>query len=247
MLDFLGAMVHWFFFGISFGWWQWRNRANDRAVIFVRQGPFTEHVLATRADITKDGEVFQYQKGKHAVIVKPTDLKIYWERERLLSVVDGEVIATSFDKPEPEVKTERVAIVRIPIVNVTLSHEVEVKPDPEAVIPKPAEPEPMSGSGRQQDETLISNVIDGHLATELAESPTMPGKGGWGFKELRWILLIVVALIIAFVVYKFVLHGHLPMIHTTAGNSTAPEPTPEPSATPHLIGYVIQIRNMLGV
>jgi hypothetical protein len=251
MLDLFGAMIHWFFFGCSFGWWQFRNHVNDRAVIFVRQGPFIDHVLAVRRDVTKDGQIFQYGNGKHAVIVKPTDPLCFWEHERMLGVVDGEAIATAFDKADqPERKFEQVKLLRIPVVDITLTHKVEVKP--EEVVPDPVLPRTdiVEGSGRQQDETLISNVIDGHLATELAESPTAPGKGGWGFKELRWVLLIGLALIIVFVVYKFVLHGHLPFLQSAAGNSTiTPTPGPglSPTITPHFSGLIIQIRSVIGV
>ena len=251
MLDLFGAMIHWFLFGCSFGWWQFRNHVNDRGVIFVRQGPFIDHVLAVRRDVTKEGQIFQYDNGKHAVIVKLDDPLRFWEHERMLGVVDGETIASAFDKADRANRVERqykdVALVHIPLIDVTLTHKVEVKPEEVSPDPVPVRAEVVEGTGRQQDETLISNVIDGHLATELAESPTAPGKGGWGFKELRWVLLIGLGLIIVFVVYKFVLHGHLPFLQSSAAGNSTVTPTPMPTITPHFSGLIIQIRSVIGV
>lgn len=251
MLSLLGSMVHWWWFGVQFGWWQFRNAVNDRAVIFVRQGPFIDHVLAKRRDIMKEGQIFQYDNGRHAVIAKVGDPLRFWEHERMLGVVDGEVIATVFDIPDLEAvkkesKSKENFLVHIAATVSTVVSNIKAKPDEPLVDPVPAISQLIEGTGKQQDESLISNVIDGHLATELAESPTAPGKGGWSFAQFRWVILIVVALIIIFVVYKFVLHGNLSFLHM--GNSTVTTtPTGTPVFSPIWSRLLIQGRGLIGV
>jgi hypothetical protein len=106
---------------------------------------------------------------------------------------------------------------------------------------------PVKGTGKQLDESLISSFTEGNAVTELSESMEAPAQGGMGFKQLRWVLLIVAVAVILFVVYKFVLHGHIP--GTAPAVTPTPTPTPSPMTTPHfsLNLWAIWARGVIGV
>lgn len=109
---------------------------------------------------------------------------------------------------------------------------------------------PFTGTGVLMEESLISSFMQGNATVQLSDSIESPGRrGGLDFKQLRWVLLAVGLIVAGVVVWKYVLHGHLP--------GSTPEVTPGPGPTPNLIpvgptmGWLLQwamyIRSVTGV
>lgn len=87
---------------------------------------------------------------------------------------------------------------------------------------------PVEGTGKQMDAEALSNFNRGDAVAQLSRSFRSAGAGlNWG--SLRWFLLIGGLAVIAFVVWRFVFHGHIPGTPTIA---PTPTPSPTPSASP---------------
>lgn len=190
------TVIHWWWFGVCVWWWRFRNDANDRAFLMLRQGHYYDHQLMVRKCITKDGDVYSYDK--HIVLVKKDHPFESWEDERFLGEVDGELVAT-----------------------------------------------PFTGTGVPMDDSLVSSFMQGNATVQLSNSMEAPARGVNNIGALKWVALIVAVIVIAFVVYKYILHGHLPGI----GGAVVPTPTPTPSGPvfSSLIEWAGWIRSVAGV
>lgn len=102
MIDFFKAWFNWGLLGLRIGWWRFRYRAVERAFVFVRQGVYYDLVLAHRIHQGKLGEI--YTLGREVCYVfndflrdqsakRNRDFFEVYEDERVLFVVDGEVVA----------------------------------------------------------------------------------------------------------------------------------------------------------
>jgi hypothetical protein len=110
MIGFLLAWFSWAMFGLELGWWRFRNFANERAIIMLRQGVYFDFRLAHRVYVSDLGEIFEYgQSVAYVFNERKTDrneineaAEIRWKYEpkhfevfdddRILFVVDGEVV-----------------------------------------------------------------------------------------------------------------------------------------------------------
>ena len=85
---------------------------------------------------------------------------------------------------------------------------------------------PFKGEAKSHDVSAVSLVMRGKIAAELlheySEPKGMGQAGGW----LKWVIIIAIAALIAFLVWHFGFHGNLPHI------GTAVQPTPTPGGTP---------------
>lgn len=80
---------------------------------------------------------------------------------------------------------------------------------------------PFSGSGVEVSGSLISKLVKGSVFDNQLEA--VSGVGGFKL-SLKWILVGVAVLAIGYVVWKYVLGGHLP---GGSGGGVEPLPTPE--------------------
>jgi hypothetical protein len=83
---------------------------------------------------------------------------------------------------------------------------------------------PVEGTGMPMEDTELSDFNRGdavHQAMQSIQGPAHGFAGNW-----KLFLAIGAIVIIGFVIYKFVLHGHIP------GTGVAPTPTPTPIPTP---------------
>lgn len=87
---------------------------------------------------------------------------------------------------------------------------------------------PVQGTGVAMEADALSNFNRGDAIKQISDSFRQGGQGlNWG--SLKWFLVIGAVIIIAFVVYKFILHGHLPGAAVTPTPTPLPEPTPTPA------------------
>lgn len=87
---------------------------------------------------------------------------------------------------------------------------------------------PLKGTGKQMDASILSEFNRGDFVYQMQGSYRTASKGiQWG--SMRWLFLIAVIAIILLVVWKFVLHGHMP---GTPVVTPTPTPTPQPTSTP---------------
>ena len=213
--------MSWSMFGLHIGWWKFRNKAIDRALILVRQGVFYTLEFGRRINTGKYGEIYAYGdkvayvlssaakmtvKDAMSGTIKTNktlgdnrgDFEVY-EDERLLFVVDGEVVTT-----------------------------------------------PVQGTGIPMDQDMLSKFNRGDAMKQALES-LRDGKKGMDWGSMKWLLLIAGIAIIVFVVWKFVLKGHMPGAVTTPGNTTTPMPSPSPEWGPMTAIYQWALWGMVNV
>jgi hypothetical protein len=202
MTELLKMPLYWALFGLRMAWWKIRNAACDRALIMVRQGSYYDLELATRIFKSDIGEIYQYgQNGIAYVFHKPVSdqgnkrerdpFEIY-EDERMLFVVDGEVITT-----------------------------------------------PVAGTGVPMAESVLSEFNRGDAIDQALKSLRDTGSH-FGLAQLKWWLLIGGIVIIGYVIYKYVLHGHIPGIGpgpTPTPAIPTPSPEPQPTFMPALLSW----------
>lgn len=196
------TLWHWYWFGLRCWWWRLRNSEEDRAFLMVRQGVYFGLELAHRIRVARLGEIFAYGRSGIAYvwaeIPKPIEAKDKDGKPYVLGVA-YEKIHVPFETYEDE----RVLFV--------VDGEVVTGP--------------VQGTGLQMDMDTLSNFNRGDAMAQLSDSFRFGGGLGWG--SMKWFLLVGAIAVIAFVVYKYVLHGHLP-----GAAAPIPSPTPTPSPGP---------------
>lgn len=90
---------------------------------------------------------------------------------------------------------------------------------------------PVEGSGKQMDESILAEFNRGDFVYQCQQSIRNPKGEGVNWGGMRWILIIALAIVIGFVVWHFVLHGHMPGTKVPIPSNT-PTPSPTPSSTP---------------
>jgi hypothetical protein len=192
MMEALRTWFSWWIFGAKTAWWKLRHGPQSRAFIFARQGVYYDLYRAHRIYNSKRGEIYSYNGDdvvfvfydeiKGDTIKRSKDYFEVWEDERVLFVVDGEVVAC-----------------------------------------------PVAGTGVPMEGEILSNFIQGNIAEQISRS--FRDGSGFNLGSMKWFLLIGGIILILFVVYKYVLNGHLPGV---SGNVTVPTPVPTftPAATP---------------
>lgn len=197
-MEFLRCWFTWSIFGIKMGWWKLRHSARDRALIMVRQGVYYDLELGHSIYQGKEGQIYAYGFKDVAYALNDPILKDtkplnrdkfeVYEDERLLFVVDGEIVTC-----------------------------------------------PLQGTGVPMEATKLSEFNRGDAVHQALESIHGPSHGFGGSWKL--ILAIAAIAIIAYVIYRYVLHGHIPGMPVTP--TTTPMPSVAPGPTPTYIGPVI--------
>lgn len=109
---------------------------------------------------------------------------------------------------------------------------------------------PFTGTGVTMDESLVSSFMQGNATVQLSDSMEAPARGGANFGALKWVLLAVAVVVIGVVIYKYVLHGHIPGITPTVNPTPTPGPVPlqtPPAIYSSLIEWAGWVRSVAGV
>lgn len=217
MIEFFRAWFYWWTFGFRVGWWKCRHSAPERAMVFIRQGVFFDLVLAYRIYVGELGEIFAY--GHNGVVYVFNQERARLTREQLKALVRAETkqekrLAKLFEPERFDVfEDER------------LLFEVEGE-----VVASP-----LVGTGVPMEQDILSNFNRGDAMRQLSDSFREGGQGlNWGM--LRWFILIGGIVVIGFVVWKFVLKGHIPGVVTP---TPTPTPTPNPSPIYTLYSWLL--------
>ena len=220
MIEFFRAWFSWWIFGLHFGWWKFRNKGTERALVMERQGVFYELEFAHRIYVGELGEMFAYGDDGVAYVfnerVGERLAKLTKEeaREAVKAIVDAEIRA--------EVTGKRPSARRNAIEKMEIYEDERIL----FVVDGEVVTSPVSGTGTPMEKHILSNFNRGDAMRQLSDSFRISGTGlGWG--SLKYFLLIGAVALIMFLVWKFVFKGHLPGAATPT-----PTPTPTPGASP---------------
>jgi hypothetical protein len=104
---------------------------------------------------------------------------------------------------------------------------------------------PFVGTGVAMDDSLVSSFMQGNATVQLSNSMEAPARGVNNLGALKWVALVVAVVVIGFVIYKYILHGHIPGI--TPAVVPTPTPTPSGPVFSSLIEWAGWIRSVAGV
>jgi hypothetical protein len=86
-------------------------------------------------------------------------------------------------------------------------------------------PVPLVGETDKPDTAIMSRFAEGQAGVVLMDALEQPRGAGMNARNLlKWAVLITIAAVIAFLIWHFGLHGHLPKL-----GQPAPTPTPTPA------------------
>lgn len=203
------AWFNWWIFGAQVAWWIFRHPASERALLMVRQGVYYTLELAHRVYLGELGEMFAYG----------SDGLAYVYNQRLLRaepLAPNDLQDAAKKQTKAEAKEARRWRYEAKTFEVYEDERILFVVDGEVVTC------PVSGTGVPMDVTVLSDFNRGDAIHQAYQSIHAPGLG-WG--NLRWLLVVVAIAVIAFVVWKYVLKGHMPGVTITT-------PTPFPTVTP---------------
>lgn len=201
MLDVLRDALWGLIDGFKDGWWRWRNAAMERAIIFVRQGPFIERKLGKRIFVGDLGEIFAYDEAGIAYVVKGR-------------VTPAEIAKEMHEQTKEQAKRWR-KIFEPPEYNIYDTERCLFVVDGEVVCT------PIKGTGVGMDQDSLSNFNRGDAVYQATHSFRLYSKGlnigGW-----KLILFVLALAAIGFVVYRYVIAPNM------GHNVPTPTPTPVP-------------------
>jgi len=212
MIEFFRAWFYWWLFGLHVGWWKFRHCAAERAMLFVRQGVFFDLVLAHRIYVAELGEIFAYGDSGIAYVFNQEQSKV--TRQLIKNLLEAQ-------------SKERKRLNRIfepERFDVYEDERLLFMVDGEVVT------SPLVGTGVPMEQTILSQFVRGTSVKQALDTLSDGNRSlNWG--SMKWLLLIAAVAVIGFVVWKFVLKGHLPGVVSPTVTPT-PTPTPTPNTSP---------------